>query len=209
MSETVMVRNRRRPPRRTGLRWIWLGALVLLLIGISIYFITSFPEDVQKISYPLSYVDEIRAQSEQFQLDPARVAAVIYCESSFRPEVTSSAGARGLMQIMPETGAWIAGKFEDIEDYSDDMLFDPNINIRLGCWYLNYLDNLFDGDLTKATAAYHSGQGNVSKWLQDEQNSTDGVTLMSIPSAATDTYVKRVKQAYEQYKELLTNESQA
>lgn len=203
----VMARNRRRRPRGGILRWVLLGAALLLLLALALYFITSFPRDVGKLSYPLDYEAQIRREAAVYGLDPARVAAVIYCESSFRPDVISSADARGLMQIMPTTGQWIAGKFSDIGNYTQDMLFDPDVNIRLGCWYLDYLDGLFGGDLTTATAAYHQGPGQTAKWLEDPQYSSDGLTLTAIPSEVTGTYVKRVKLAYEHYKELLANES--
>ena len=207
MQTTAMQRSRMRQ-RRTKIpygRWIAIIAAVLL-IALGIYYIMNFPKDVQKISYPLLFETEIRREAGAFHLDPARVAAVIYCESTFRPDVVSSAGACGLMQIMPDTGRWLATKFEGLE-YTDDMLFDPDTNIRLGCWYLNYLDERSGGDLTRATASYHAGQGTVDKWLQDDDISSDGTTLEAIPSAVTDTYVKRVLEAYEQYKELLPDES--
>ena len=128
------------------------------------------------------------------------MAAVIYCESSFQPEAVSSAGARGLMQIMPETGAWIAKKLGE-SDYTDERLFEPVLSIRYGCWYLNYLDGRYDGDLTKATAAYHAGGSRVDEWLANKQYSQDGVTLAYIPYDSTRAYVANVKSAYEHYKE--------
>ena len=190
-------RRRRRSLRRGKLI---VSALILAIVaGLFVFF---WPEQAPKISYPMAYEAEIRERSLEFGLDPARVAAVIYCESSFRPEVVSEAGARGLMQIMPTTAEWLATKFEDIEYESTEQLFDPVVNMRFGCWYLNYLDGRFSNDLRLATAAYHTGQGNVDAWLEDEAHSADGVTLDVIPSAVTNTYVNRVTAAYEAYKEL-------
>ncbi len=190
-------RRRRRRARSVRLVLPLLAILLLMAIG---YYALFFPKDVHEIAYPLSYREEIEKYAKQYELDPARVAAVIYCESSFQPEAVSSAGARGLMQIMPETGAWIAKKLGE-SDYTDERLFEPVLSIRYGCWYLNYLDGRYDGDLTKATAAYHAGGSRVDEWLANKQYSQDGVTLAYIPYDSTRAYVANVKSAYEHYKE--------
>ncbi len=190
-------KRRRRAPK--GRLMLPLIALILLLSVA--YYAFFFPKNVREIAYPLAYRDEIEKYAAEYDLDPARVAAVIYCESSFRPEAVSSAGARGLMQIMPETGSWIAEKLSEASSYKDSYLFEPDLNIRYGCWFLNYLDARFGGDLTKATAAYHAGGTRVDEWLTDKQYSEDGVTLAYIPFDSTREYVSRVKSAYEHYKE--------
>ncbi|MEG0144431.1 MAG: lytic transglycosylase domain-containing protein, partial [Clostridia bacterium] len=122
---------------------------------------------------------------------------------SFRPEAVSSAGAVGLMQIMPQTGKWVAEKLGE-GDYQLQKLTDPETNIRYGCWYLNYLNGRFDEDMTKVTAAYHAGGGRVNEWLEDEANSKDGKKLSNIPSDVTRAYVKNVYAAYEKYKEIMS-----
>ncbi len=195
--------RRRRLRRRRGIRLILPLIAVLLVISVA-YYVFFFPKDVKKVSYPLDYRDKIEAYAAEYQLDPARVASVIYCESSFQPEAVSSAGARGLMQIMPETGEWIALKLDEADAYADDDLFDPDTNIRYGCWYLQYLDERYDGDLTKATAAYHAGGTRVDEWLTDKTYSSDGVSLAYIPYDSTREYVARVKSAYEHYKEIFS-----
>jgi len=192
-------RSRRRRPRRARLVLPLMAVLLLLAIG---YYAFLFPKAVREIAYPLAYRDLIEEYCSMDGLDPARVAAVIYCESSFRPDAVSSAGARGLMQIMPETGAWIAGKLGDSDEYTDERLFEPELNIRYGCWYLNYLDGRYGGDLTKASAAYHAGGTRVDEWLGDKQYSEDGVTLTGIPYDSTRAYVAAVKSAYQHYKEI-------
>jgi soluble lytic murein transglycosylase len=195
-------RRRRGKPRRIRLI-LPLLAVLLLLSGA--FYVFLYPNAVREIAYPLEYRDEIEHYAAAYELDPARVAAVVYCESSFRPEAVSDAGARGLMQIMPETGAWIAKKLNESDGYSDEKLFDPKLNIRFGCWYLSYLDDRYEGDLTKATAAYHAGGSRVDEWLADKQYSEDGVTLASIPYDSTREYVARVKTAYEHYKEIFSS----
>ena len=192
-------RRRRRRPSRARIILPLLMVLLLMAVG---FYAFLFPKAVHEIAYPLEYRDLIQEYAAADALDPARVAAVIYCESSFRPEAVSSAGARGLMQIMPETGGWIAKKLDEAGGYTDERLFEPELNVRYGCWYLNYLDGRYDGDLTKATAAYHAGGTRVDEWLSDKQYSEDGVTLTSIPYDSTRAYVAAVKSAYEHYKEI-------
>lgn len=198
--ERVVVRRRRRRGPKLG-RYI-VGFSVLLLAALALYYVAFFPRQIEQAVYPLKYEEEIRRYATEYELDPARVAAVIYCESSFRPDAVSSANALGLMQIVPATGEWIASKL-DFQGFDEADLFDPATNIEFGCWYLRYLDGRFDGDLTKATAAYHAGEGTVGQWLDDKEISSDGRTLENIPSKVTGSYVTKVRDVYEKYKEIM------
>ena len=147
--------------------------------------------------YPLEYREEIRRISREYNLSPALIASVIRNESSFRPRVESSVGARGLMQIMPETAEWIAHKLKT-DNYSFEMLYDPETNIRFGCWYLNYLSTLFHGDPLCVVCAYHAGQGEISTWLSNPSISSDGLTMSvdRLPEGPTKTYAGRVTRDY-------------
>ena len=195
-------KRRRRRNRRRGrlIRAIILIILVLGLIGLVMMLST---EEVQKETvqlYPMEYTELIRANAAEFGLDPAYVAAVVLAESSYNPNAVSSVNAQGLMQIMPDTGQWLAGKID--ETYVEGCLFDPAINLRYGCWYLAFLMNRYDGDMRCSSAAYHSGQGTVDKWLKDPAYSLDGKTLDVIPGSNADTYVNRILEYYEKYDEL-------
>ena len=148
--------------------------------------------------YPLEYEDTIVKYANEYNLDPYFVAAVINTESGFDAEASSNRGAMGLMQVMPETGEWIAGKL-GIDNFSSDMLLDPETNIRMGCWYLDFLGERFSGEEV-IMAAYNAGHGKVQQWLEDPQYSSDGKTLDNIPFEETDNYVKKVTKAYEEYK---------
>ena len=158
-------------------------------------------EAAERAQHPLYYGDLITLYAAEQSLDPALVSAVILCESSFDPRAESRLGARGLMQLMPDTAEWIAHKYnEDGAGYSFDKLYDPETNIRYGTWYLGYLSRRFDGDATKIVCAYHAGQGNVDSWLKNPQYSADGVTLDVIPTQDTATYASRVLRARDVYR---------
>ena len=190
---------RRRRQRRRTLLAIFASALIVL-IALGAWAL--FGRDRMDLSrYPMTYAPEIRAAAAEFSLDPAYVASVVLAESSFDAEAVSSAGAIGLMQIMPATGEWIAGKLED-EPFDVQRLYQPEVNLRYGCWYLRFLLDRYDEDMYTASTAYHQGQGRVDQWLEDPQYSQDGRTLTAISSAVTDTYVNRIMESYAHYQEL-------
>lgn len=190
---------RRRRQRRRTLLAIFASALIVL-IALGAWAL--FGRDRADLSrYPMTYAPEIRAAAAEFSLDPAYVASVVLAESSFDAEAVSSAGAIGLMQIMPATGEWIAGKLED-EPFDVQRLYQPEVNLRYGCWYLRFLLDRYDGDMYTASTAYHQGQGRVDQWLEDPEYSEDGRTLTAISSAVTDTYVNRIMESYANYQEL-------
>ncbi len=178
------------------LRLIFLLVVLVLLVHIGL----QSPFFKRRI-YPLKYEESIIKYSFQYNLDPHLVMAVIWVESKYEPKATSRKDARGLMQIIPPTGRWIAKEIK-METYSDDLLYDPDTNIRMGCWYLSYLLEVFDGDVELALAAYNGGMGNVRKWLKDTRYSKDGTKLDFIPFKETSQYIDRVAKAYEQYKKL-------
>jgi len=197
--------NRRRTRARRKRRLtavVTAVVLALALAGMGLWLIFMQRPETTVQLYPMAYEDWIRANAASNGLDPALPAAVILAESSYMPEAVSEANAQGLMQLLPSTAEWVAGKFD--EAYREGSLFEPDTNIKYGCWYLGYLIRRFNGNLTCAIAAYHAGQGTVDDWLANPEYSPNGTTLQTIPSSATDTYVKRVLKYYEKYKELYT-----
>lgn len=152
----------------------------------------------------VTWQETIERYANQYNLEPAFVTAVIRNESSFRTNAESSVGARGLMQMMPSTAEWIAGKLDD-DRYTFDNMWDGETNIRYGCWYLGYLSELFNGDPVLVACAYHAGQGEVRSWLGDRSISPDGKTVPidNIPIQESKTYAGRVTQAYGIYQSLL------
>ena len=144
------------------------------------------------------YTALIDTYSEKYGVNPAFVAAIIYRESHYDPRAESGAGARGLMQLMPDTGTWMAEK-AGLDTYTVDSLWDPETNIWLGTRYLNYLSGLFDGDPILVACGYHAGANNVRSWIQ--KYSSDGVhlTLEEIPREDSQTYARRVMESYAIY----------
>ena len=121
-----------------------------------------------------------------YNVSPDIVRAICYVESRFDPSAVSSRGAIGLMQILPETGRWIVSLL-DIEEYSDQQLFLPDINIRIGCYYISYLYSRFDEEWC-VFAAYNAGEGRVSEWIERDINED------SIPFPETKRYVRKVSR---------------
>ena len=112
-------------------------------------------------------------------------------------EAVSAADAVGLMQVTQETGWWAAEQMGLDPDTID--MTDPETNIRIGCWYLNWLLDKFEGVTETALAGYNAGHGNVDKWLADEAMSADGITLEEIPFEETRSYVKKVQLVQKVY----------
>ncbi len=172
----------------------------VIALCIAYYALLQVPVIIKMI-YPLYFQDTIVKYSEEYNLPSPLVAAVIKTESNFNVFAQSGKDAKGLMQITPSTGRWIAEKLQ-MKSYNDDMLFDPEVNIRFGCWYIRYLYNNYDNDMTLTFAAYNGGRGNVDKWLADERLSKDGKNLDEIPFKETRNFVMRVNNNYKVYKKL-------
>jgi soluble lytic murein transglycosylase len=154
-----------------------------------------------KVFYPIYHQDIIVRYSQQYDVDPYLISAIIRVESKFYHKAESHKGARGLMQISQVTGDWAASEL-GIENYDRDMLFEPEINIMIGCWYIHTLKKEFGNNIETVIAAYNGGSGNVSRWLMDGQYSSDGTTLTNIPFQETREYVKRVLKDYRIYRKL-------
>ena len=189
-------RRNRRKKQGGAIRALLLGLCAVMLMGLLALGFRALQRS-RVARYPVLYTREIQFYALENQVPAPLLAAMIMAESSYDPNAVSGVGARGLMQVMPETGAWIAGKLD--EPFSEQALFEPDVSIRYGAWYMGFLLRRYEGDLTCAVAAYHAGQGTVDKWLSDPAFSADGKTLSAIGFASTDTYVKRVLKYYDYY----------
>jgi soluble lytic murein transglycosylase len=141
---------------------ITLGVVGVLLVAAAIVLRPTIDDAIKEFTLPLRHADVIRQQARDKNLDPALIAAVIYRESKFR-DVTSDAGAKGLMQILPETAHFIARKSGGTEFVAGDLA-NPQINISYGSWYLRYLLDRYDGNVVAAVAAYNAGHSRVDEW---------------------------------------------
>jgi soluble lytic murein transglycosylase len=141
---------------------VLLGALVLA--GSAAYVVETEPDWYLRARYPLRYESIVTAHARNYSLDAALLAAVIYTESRFEADAESSAGAIGLMQLLPDTAKGIALRTGGGGFVVAD-LYNPEINVRYGAWYLRNLLGRY-GNVRTALAAYHAGQGNVDSWRE-------------------------------------------
>lgn len=180
-------------------RIIALIFATIIIVGC-FSFVVNYLSDIEmkfeKSFYPLKYSDYVEDACEKYELQPAFVYAIIKTESGFNEKAKSSVGALGLMQIMPDTFRWMQSLRNESLDDSD--LFDPQINIDYGCYYLNYLMSLYQ-DENSVVAAYNAGQTVVSDWLKNQNYSYDGKTLSHIPYEETSNYVQKVENAKDMY----------
>jgi len=183
------VRKRRRRRLAIGAAAVAAGIVAGVLLGA----VGAFDRAIQELTLPLRHEDVIRQQSREKDVDASLIAAVIYSESKFSDR-TSSAGARGLMQITRQAAS-------DIERHSGgttfkfDDLSDPEINIRYGTFLLRELLERYDGDVVAALAAYNAGPGNVDSW----GGSDLGVEGIEFPE--TRAYVEEVLDKQDEYRE--------
>ncbi len=187
--------------KRTEKKNVWLKLLIFVVLVVFLITGGRYVYDKWLVAeYPIRYEQYVERYSKEFGLDSVLVYAVIKTESSYDPSVVSNVGARGLMQIMEETFDWIKYRLDDEDTVYRDM-FDPELNIRYGCYLLGSLYGEF-GDVDTAVAAYHAGRGAVNKWLDDPNYSSDGVHLDVIPIPATAHYVDKINRAMSIYENL-------
>ena len=147
--------------------------------------------------YPLCYKEQIEICSKDYGVKGALVASIANVESNFKEKALSNKGAVGVMQLMPATAEWLAGKIGI--DYDKEMLLNGEYNIKLGAYYLSYLIDYFQNEKL-GVCAYNAGQGNVSAWLKNKEYSKDGKYLDKIPFEETKNYIIKVYKNYKYYK---------
>ena len=177
-----------------------LGASVAVLVllaaivagGLALCYHVLFPKPSHEL---------VSKYAQEFGVDENLIYSVMKCESSFDPSATSSVPAMGLMQITEDTFDWISSKLPDGENYTVDQLYEPEVAIYYGTFFLSYLLNEFDYEQV-ALSAYHAGRGITNQWLKDPQYSGDGETLDVIPYPDTNQYVESVLGTYRVYQRL-------
>src|SRR4051795_1993632 len=201
MSTHAAYRRRPRRPsarRRRAVLRRRLVAIALAALGGAL-LVTALPSlrhAAKEITLPLRHEDVIRQQAAEKDLDPALIAGVIFTESHFVDQ-TSRAGARGLMQLTPQTARAIAQSTGGVA-FRDDDLATPQVNIAYGAWYLRHLLDHYGGNEVLALAAYNAGMGNVDGWTI-----RDGGTALKpadLPFPETRAYVSKVLHARREYR---------
>jgi soluble lytic murein transglycosylase len=180
---------------RRGRGWM-LAIAASLVVAAIVYPLLS--GGVQRNGLPLTDASIIREQAADKHLDPALIAGVIYAESKFEPR-PSSAGAQGLMQILPETAYYLA-KLSGGKRFTASDLARPEINVAYGSYYLRYLLDHYKGNEMLALAAYNGGLTNVDRWVAGARESGEPMTIDAIPFPETREYVQRVLTAQQAYR---------
>jgi soluble lytic murein transglycosylase len=188
----TVVRPRTSRPKLGTLAALAVAAIVVVLA------VSEVDHAVNKLGLPLTNADVIRKQAAEKHLDPALIAAVIYAETKFDPR-PSSAGAEGLMQILPETAYFIA-HLSGGSRFTASDLATPSINVAYGSYYLRYLLDHYGGDEMLAVAAYNGGLANVDSWLARARADGRKLTVGAIPFPETRAYVERVLTAQQAYR---------
>jgi soluble lytic murein transglycosylase len=188
-------RRRRATTRRRSLLAIAGAGLVVVALVV---FLPLARKAINDLGLPLRYQDVIRQQAADKHLDPALIAAVIYAETKFDPS-TSSAGAEGLMQILPQTAEYLAHR-SGATTFTTADLATPQVNIAYGSYYLRYLLDQYRGDTTLALAAYNGGEANVNRWLAAARSRGTSLRITDIPFPETRAYVARVLAARTAYR---------
>lgn len=155
---------------------------------------------VEEGLHPIEYEEYVEKYASEYNIPEYIIFAVINVESEFNPEAVSTAGAMGLMQMMPDTFVWLSSAEHLGENLSVTALYDPEVSIRYGAYYLRYLFEKFH-NWDNVFAAYNGGEGNVAKWLEDSRYSDRNGNLTYIPFKETRRYVRKVNNQSEFYKD--------
>ena len=184
--------------RRRRRRWLLGLVVAVVAVVVAVMALPFAREAVNDLGLPLDYQGVIRQQAAEKRLDPALVAAVIYTETKFDPR-TSSAGAVGLMQILPQTAEYLAHR-SGATTFRTSDLGTPEVNIAYGSYYLRYLLNEYHDSTVTALAAYNGGEANVDKWIAAAHARGSRFAIDDITFPETRAYVQRVLQARKDYR---------
>jgi len=179
---------------------IILVFLAIIILMFTIYKALNIEERILKYLYPIKFEEEVYKYSEELDIDPMLTFAIIKTESNFKEQVVSRSGAIGIMQLMESTAKEQAKKL-DIK-YSKEILYDAEINLKIGLNYFNTLLDYYNQNYILAFAAYNAGLGNVQKWISEGTIKLDGSDIENIPFKETNMYVRKIIKNYEIYKKL-------
>jgi soluble lytic murein transglycosylase len=158
------------------------------------------PQTLKRLAYPLLYTDLLSAESQKRNLDPLLLASLIRQESLFEPSAESSAGARGLSQVMPATGRQLA-RFLGMDNYTEDDLYRPSVSIEFGAFYLATQLQVFENQIPVALASYNGGPGNTQRWMDAAAGNLD-LFVETITAEESQRFLRRVYEGYAIYESL-------
>ncbi|MDU4660463.1 MAG: lytic transglycosylase domain-containing protein, partial [Clostridium butyricum] len=181
------------------LRYVFCLLIILLAVVVGSRYV------VKEKFFPYKYQEYVDMYSKEYNLDPLFVLSVMKTESKFDDNAHSHKNAVGLMQITVETGEWAANEM-GYTTFSKDDLYDEQYNIRMGCWYLRWLGDMFNNDRDLMVAAYNAGPTNVQNWLKDKNYSSNGKNIEYIPFGETKKYVDKVNTYYSVYEYLYSED---
>lgn len=176
--------------------------VIILALAVAISALPPVRRQIELRLYPCRYSALVEQWSQEYDIDPLLVYAFIRTESGFKSDATSSAGARGLMQMTEETFVWLRAKIAQDESLQFDDLYTPEVSVRFGCYYIHLCLERYGGDVATAAAAYHSGWGTVDALLQSGEYSADGTALSSFPYSQMNNYVAKITECYTVYTRL-------
>lgn len=174
--------------------------LIVFIIIIEVYKKFNIEQRILSHFYQKEYSEYVYQYANEANIDPLLIFAVIKTESNFKEDIVSKSGAIGLMQLMEKTGEEQAKKLKI--EYSKEILYEPETNIRLGVNYFSSLLNSFDNNYILAFAAYNAGIGNVNKWIENGTIKKDGSDFENIPFKETNMYVRKIIRNYRIYKDV-------
>jgi soluble lytic murein transglycosylase len=176
--------------------------VIVLIIILLIVFLVTKDDLSRHFIYPNDYYEEIMTAAQAHDIDAALLLAVVREESRFDKNALSKVGAQGLMQLMPDTAAWICDHAPfDYDSVSD--VWDPAANIMMGSWYLRWLaSTYYEGNLAAAIAAYNAGQQNVNDWLKEGRWDGSFQQAEDIPFGETAAFLKSVDKSRHKYEKL-------
>ena len=181
-------------------KYYWISIYIVLtfvivftIVGAAIVYL-----------YPIKFKNQILTYSKEFDLEPSLIASIINVESGFNANSVSGAGAMGLMQLMPSTAIEIADKL-NVSDFKIKDLLNPDINIRFGCYYVDYLSKIYNNNLVNVLAGYNAGLNNVNVWLINNKYSEDGIEITKTPFKETNDFIKKVQNNHKIYSKMFKN----
>ena len=152
-----------------------------------------------RVRFPRAYWDQVQLTARQFNVDPYLILALSRQESTYRPSLTSNAGAKGLMQVMPKTANWLVKVDEKVDRRDAANLANPKHSLLVGTAYLGRMLDRYNGNIAYALAAYNAGPNNCDKWRKAAANDDVTEFIEDIPFSETRRYVKRVLGFYATY----------